>query len=352
MFHLFNSVYIDFDFCFEPIGKDFILASDIFGNMPMVTVQNNETYKSQPSFEKLIEESFSGNKETLWKDLIARSKKVILYVKPEKLYELQIEFLKSVFKYAECKDLYKIHLSFIESIRLRSYYEMRDIDARKQIILNRIHPLSYAQFEEIYNNTEVSKTLQRLDKTSLSFEYLLADYIYNSSTKYKHALLSKIEVMTWDNWLDELEQLKYEIIFGSLDLNRLDSSLNFEIGNIEEQLSNSDVLKWVVDRNFTHNRKYIKSTYDYKMFNPLWENIYAMYSGEEKMDDLNELINTDQYEEILWRDINRGFGCLFTGEMFKGRSNHVFATHCYKIARSENKDELAPFRLDDTSTQS
>lgn len=352
MFHLFNSVYIDFDFRFEPMGKDFILASDIFGNMPMVIVQNNEAYKSRPSFEDLIKQSFSGDKETLWKDLIARSKKVVLYVKPEKLYELQIEFFKSVFKYAECKDLYKMHVSFIESIRLQSHYELRDKDFRKQTILNTIHPLQYSQFEEIYNNTEISKTLQRIDKTTLSFEYLLADYIYNSSTKYKHALLSKIEVMTWDNWLDELEQLKYEIIFGSLDLNRLDANLNFEIGNIEEQLSNSDTLKWVVDRNFTHNRKYIKSTYNYKMFDPLWKDIYEIYAGQEKMDDLNELINTDQYEEILWRDINRGFGCIFTGEMFKTKSNQVFATYCYKVARSENKDELAPFRLDDTSNQS
>lgn len=352
MFHLFNSVYIDFDFCFEPIGKDFILASDIFGNMPMVTVRNNEAYKSQLSFEDLVEESFAGNKEALWKDLIARSRKVIIYVKPEKLYELQIEFLKSVFKHAECKDLYKIHLSFIESSRLRSYYEMRDRDARKQIILNSIHPLEYSKFEEIYANTKVSKTLQRMDKSTLSFEYLLADYLYNSSSKYKPALLSKVEVMTWDNWLDELEQLKYEIIFGSLDLNRLDSNLSFDIGNIEEQLANSETLKWVVDRNFTHNRKYIKSTYDYKMFDPLWKEIYAIYSGEEKMDDLNELINNDQYEKILWRDIDRGFGCIFTGEMFKGRSNHVFATYCYKVARSENRDELAPFRLDDTSNQS
>lgn len=352
MFHLFNSVYIDFDFCFEPMGKDFILASNIFGNMPMITIQNNEVYKSQPSFEDLIEKTFSGNTENLWKELIDRHTKVILYVKPSKLYELQIEFLKSVFKYSSCEDLYKIHVSFVESARLRSYYETRDKDSRKKTILDSIHPMEYSAFKEVYDKTVISKTLQRVDKSLLSFEYLLADYVYNRSTKYKSALLAKIEVMTWDNWLDELEQLKYEIIFGSLDLNHLDSNLTLDIGTIEEQLSNSDTLKWVVDRNFTHNRKYIKRTYEYQMFDPLWKKIYAMYSGEEKMDDLNELINNDEYEKLLWRDIDRGFGCTYTGEMFKAKSNHVFATYCYKVARSENASELAPFRLDDTSTQS
>jgi len=347
MFHLFNSVYLNFDFNFEPAGKDFILASDIYGNKPMITVQNNEAYESQPTFEDLINYSFNGRKENLWKDLINRPAKVILYVKPSKLYELQIEFLKNVFKYASCEDLYKIHVSFIESTRLRSYYEMSVNDNRKKIILDTIHPMEYSAFEDVYDKTVICETLQRIDKSLLSFEYLLADYVYNRSTKYKSALLSKIEVMTWDNWLDELEQLKYEIIFGSLNLNILDSNLNLDIGTIESQLANSDTLKWVIDRNFTHNREYIKRTYDYQMFDPLWTQIYAMYSGEEKMDDLNQLVNNDEYEKLLWRDIDRGFGCTYTGEMFKEKSNHVFATYCYNIARSNDTSALASYRLDE-----
>jgi hypothetical protein len=353
MFHLFNSVYLQFDFNFDPAGKDFILASDIFGNKPMTTVQNNEVYESQPSFEDLIKKTFSGNKENLWKELINRPAKVILYVKPSKLYELQIEFLKSVFKYASCEDLYKIHISFIESTRLRSYYEMHNKDNRRKVILDTVHPMEYSAFKEVYDKTVISETLQRVDKSLLSFEYLLADYIYNRSTKYKSALLAKIEIMAWDNWLDELEQLKYEIIFGSLNLNHLDSNLNLDIGTIETQLANSDTLKWVIDRNFTHNKEYIKTTYDYQMFNPLWKQIYAIYSdNNETMDEFNELINNDQYESLLWKDIDRGFGCIYTGEIFKEKSNHVFATYCYNIARSSDTSILASYKLDDTNNQS
>jgi len=79
----------------------------------------------------------------------------------------------------------------------------------------------------------------------------------------------------------------------------------------------------------------------------LWTQIYAMYSGEEKMDDLNELVNNDEYEKLLWRDIDRGFGCTYTGEMFKEKSNHVFATYCYNIARSNDTSALASYRLDE-----
>lgn len=349
MFHLFNSVYLDFDFNFQPDGKDFILASDIFGNKPMVTVQNNEAYKSQPTFDDLVNEVFSGNKEELWKDLIARQKKVIMYVNVDQLFALQLEYLKSIFKYAECADLYKVHVSFVESSRLQSYFVNRKADVRKTVILNSLVPLSYEKFEELYNATAVSKTLQRVDKTSLSFEYLLADYIVNKETKYKTALLSKVEVITWDNWFDELEQLRHEILFGSLDLKKLDPSLDFSIGTIEETLAKSETLKWTVDKDFAYNRRYIRSTYDHNMFTPLWAKIYDMYSAKEDMTELSNLINDNQYEKLLNKDIDRGFGCIYTGELFRERSNHVFATYCYTIARSEDKSPLAAFRLDDTA---
>lgn len=315
----------------------------------MVTIQNNEAYKSTVSFEDLIEESFKGNKESFWSKLNERSNKLIVYVDQPTLYKLQLEYLKSIFNHASCKDLYKIHVSFVESARLRSYYAARKHDVRKSTILNTVSALTYVDFEELYNATEISKVLQRLDKSALSFEYLLADYVYNKNTKYKSALLSKVEVITWDNWFDELEQLRYEILFGSLDLNKLDPSLDLKIGTIEDRLAQSETLKWAVDKNFAYNRKYIKSEYDYNNFSPLWEKIYSIYSGEEDMSELNELINNNKYEELLLRDINRGFGCTYTGEMYKEKSNHVFATYCYQIARQEDKSELACYRLDDTT---
>ena len=345
MFHLFNSVYLNFDFNFEPAGKDFILASDIYGNKPMITVQNNEVYQSQPSFEDLIKYSFTGE-EDFWAKLIARNKKVVVYVKPSQLYKLQTKYLKSVFKHASVQDLHKIHVSFIESTRLRSYVEdSRSPDQRKHKTLTSINSLSLEEFEELYNSTEVSKVLQSLDKTTLSFEYLLADYVYNKNSQYKSALLAKSEVMIWDNWFNELEYLRYETIFGSLDLNKLDPNIELGIGTIEEALAQSELLKWIVDPDFAYNREYITTNYDYKTFNSLWDKIYSLYGVSEDMSETNELINTNMYEELLTRDINRGFGCTYTGEMFKEKANHVFASYCYNIARTNDTSSLAPYRL-------
>lgn len=315
----------------------------------MVTVQNNEIFKSTVTFDDLIEESFKGNKESFWAHLIERTNKVTIYVDQSTLYKLQLEFLKSIFKYSSCKDLYQIHVSFVETTRLRSYYAARKFDVRKSMILDTITALTYDDFEELYNSTEVSKTLQRLDKTTLSFEYLLADYIYNSNTKYKSALLSKVELMAWDNWFDELEQLRYEILFGALDLNKLDPELELKIGTIEDKLAQSETLKWVVDKNFAYNRKYIKTEYDHTIFGPLWEKIYELYSGHEDMTELSQLINNNKYEELLLKDIARGFGCIYTGELFKEKANQVFATYCYQIARQEDRSALACYRLDDTT---
>jgi hypothetical protein len=346
MFHLFNSVYLHFDFNFEPAGKDFILASDIYGNKPMITVQNNEVYQSQPSFEDLIKYPFNGDEENFWTNLIARNKKVVVYVNPSQLYKLQTKYLKSIFKHASIQDLHRIHVSFIESTRLRSYFEASTgPDIRKHKTLTTINPLSLEQFEELYNSTEVSKALQSLDKTTLSFEYLLADYVYNKNSQYKSALLAKSEVMIWDNWFNELEYLRYETIFGSLDLNKLDPNIELGIGTIEEALAQSELLKWIVDPDFAYNREYIKTNYDYKTFSSLWDKIYSLYGVSEDMSETNELINTDMYEELLNRDINRGFGCTYTGEMFKEKANHVFASYCYNIARTNDTSSLAPYRL-------
>jgi len=351
MFHLFNSVYLEFDFNFEPVGKDFILASNIFGNKPMTMVQDNEVYESQPSFEDLIDSSFKGNEEDFWTNLIARHKKVVVYVTPSQFYKLQVKYLKSIFKHASVEDLHRVHVSFIESTRLRCYFIGRTgPDLRREKTLNSINALSLQEFEELYNSIEVSKVLQRLDKAALSFEYLLADYVYNKNSKYKPALLAKIEVITWDNWFDELEQLRYEILFGALDLNQLDSNIELGVGTIEEALAQSESLKWTVDKNFAYNRKYVKANYDYKTFDPLWDKIYSLHGGSEDMSETNELINKNMYEELLTRDINRGFGCIYTGEMFKEKSNHVFATYCYGIARSNDTSSLASYRLDDSTT--
>jgi hypothetical protein len=353
MFHLFNSVYLNFDFNFEPAGKDFILASDIYGNKPMITVQNNEVYQSQPSFEDLIKYSFTGE-EDFWAKLIARNKKVVVYVKPSQFYKLQTKYLKSVFKHASVQDLHKIHVSFIESTRLRSYIvDCTGRDLRRHKILTSINALSLEEFEELYNSTEVSKVLQSLDKSKLSFEYLLADYIYNKNSKYKYALLDKSEVIIWDNWFNELEYLRYEILFGSLDLNKLDPNIELGIGTIEDALAQSELLKWTVDADFAYNREYIKTNYDYETFNSLWDKIYSLSGISSDMPDMsetNELINKNMYEELLTRDINRGFGCTYTGEMFREKCNHVFATYCCNIARSNDTSSLAPYRLDDSTT--
>jgi hypothetical protein len=347
MFHLFNSVYLQFDFNFEPAGKDFILASDIFGNKPMTTVQNNEVYKSQPSFEDLIKYSFTGE-EDFWANLIARNKKVVVYVNPSQLYKLQIKYLKSIFQHASVHDLYKIHVSFIESIRLNSFVEdYRGRDIRKHKILTSINPLSLQEFQELYNLIEVSKVLQNLDKTKLSFEYLLADYVYNKNSKYKSALLAKSEIIIWDNWFNELETLRCEILFGSLDLNKLDPNIELGIGTIEDALARSELLKWTVDADFAYNREYIKTNYDYKTFSSLWDTVYSLYGVSEDMSETNELIFKSMYEELLTRDINRGFGCTYTGETFNEKSNQVFATYCYNIARTNDTSALASYRLDE-----
>lgn len=347
MFHLFKRSYLEFDYKMDSLGYDFLIASEYFGNLPMNAYAEKCLKPTAPSFEELIQTSFDNDTEKFWKFMYNSENKLICYTKTETVEKLMIQFFKSVFKHATPLNVFLLYQTMVESARVRSYIQTTAPDGRNKFLRETFEIKTYREFKEIYDAQPISNFLKEgIDKKDLSFEFLLPDYFYNGhSSLYKEEILKRVKLISIDLWKDELEQLRLETIFGFLDMDRIDPAMELEVGNIERKLNESELLKWMVDENFSADPTYIKANYNYLNLVDQWKKMYDIWETPEDMREINDLIMAENWEALLERDINRNFGCLFTFELFREKSNQVFSSYCYRKKRNNLTDELAPFRL-------
>lgn len=349
MFHLFKTVYLEFDYKFNSLGYNFIMASrSVNQGLPMGLPESNyELIKSTSTFQELLDNNFEGDVEKFWENLYNQPNKTIVYLTKDDFFKLQVQFLKSVLVNCSIEDLYLIYKSFIESNRLRSYISTTAKDFRNYYTRNILTIPTFEEFYDFYDTIPVSNYLKNnVDRKTLSFEYLLGDYFYRGdASPYKEELLKRIEIITWDNWADELEHLRLEAIFGFLDMELLEDGLTLEVGEIESTIKSNPKLSWIFDENFDASPEYIRENYDYTDFDDLFVKVYSAWNGEEDMSELNHLIMNEQYEELLQRDIDRGFGCIYTFELFREKSNQVLATYLYRKKRKGETSHLRSFKL-------
>lgn len=351
MFHIANKIYLEYDHKFHQ-QYPYIVASNRWSTHP-ITVSKSQLVSQVTSFDELIAEKYDNSIENFWTALLEEDRKIVVFVDPETMVKLQFQYWKSIFKdNVTAEDLHKLHASWIESNRLVGYYSLVgqwDPGTSSWTKPNALTELPLPTLEQstaIFNSTSSSAVLEAMDKTSVSIEYLIADFFHNSATSYKSELLNRLRALTWDNWFDELEHLKYEIISGNIDAGKLDTTLNITIGNIESELAKSNLLSWTVDPSFTNNINYIRENYDPQVFVNCYIKLAEVWEHQyDDMVELSTLINTDQYEELLNRDIARNYGCSYTRTRFFSKANHVFATWCYDLKRKGLTSQLAPFSL-------
>lgn len=351
MFHIANKVYLEYDFKFHQ-QYPYIVASDRWNKHP-ITISKSDLISQVSSFEELLSTNYDNNIENFWKEMLTQDKKLIVFLDPTTMVKLQFQYWKSIFKDdVTAEDLHKLHVSWIESNRLTGYYSVVgswDAGADSWTKTNAFTELPIPTLEEskqLFKQEKSSDAIKAMNKSSVSIEYLLSDFFHNNNSKYRTELLNRIKYLTWDNWLDELEHLKYEIISGNIDAGKLDTSLNITIGNIESELAKSSLLKWTVDPAFINDAEYIRKNYDPQIFVDCYVKLAEIWQHDyDDMSELSRMINADQYEELLYRDVNRNYGCSYTRTRFFSKANHVFATWCYELKRKGQTSQLAPFTL-------
>jgi len=343
MFHIFKKVYLEYDYKFEHKG-DFITASSRLNEYPM-QVSSNEVLGQYRSFESMLDEKFESSVESFWAYLYGYqgNSKLVVFVSPDIMTQLQVQYWKHIFSDSiDAASVFKLHTSWVETVRLYSYME----SYRNKNLLEQAEFKNEYEISQLFNNVEDSVTLLAIDKSTVSFEYLLADYMANNRSKYKTELFKKIEFLTWDNWVDELEHLKYEILSGNIDAEKLDPTIKTPLGGVEGGLKKSKFLSWTVDPRFKEGTEYIRATYPYTTFDPCWVKLAEVWSHEyDDMSEVNYMINHDDYPGLLLRDIARNYGCSYTRTRFMDKCNQVFATYCYDRHRKGSTKDLSKFIL-------
>ena len=352
MFHVFGKTYFEYDFKFSH-KYPFTAASSRWAEHPLL-VSNQEIHFEAPSFETMLEDEYGGDIEAFWKVVLSHKEKYVYYLTPDRIAELQIQYWRSVLEVdPSVETIHFLHTTWVESTRLNAYNHATNswsVGGTERVlhgVLSEVHFKTLEEIRELYERNPPSKVVSDINLNKISFEYLLMDYFARGKqSKFKPEFVRRLKAMTWDNWIDELEHLKYEILSGTLDAGKLDPDIDVSVGNIEEALAKSSFLAWTVDPFFKEDPDYIRQTYDHRIFVPCWQRLADAWDlGYDDMEELNELINHDAYEELLMRDIDRGYGSSYTRTRFMDKANQVLSTWCYEMVRTGDLDALVPFKL-------
>lgn len=348
MFHIANKIYLEYDFKFMQGNYSYMIASERLCSHPMVITPTECQYQV-PLFGALLENDFDGDYNKFWTMLLSKHHKFVAYLTPDDLLKLQLQYWKSIFEDSlTAEQAYLLYQTWVESERIVSYtYSWTVTPTSSRSVAHReLSMMSLEEFTVEFDEADTPPVLLTLDKTLCGIEYLLADYFADGDTPNKPALIERVKELTWDNWLDELGHLRYEILSGAVDAWRIDPTIETPIGEIETALAGSDLLSWTVDPNFGEDVEYIRENYDYTVFNPCWTKLADAWGiPYDDMDELNEMINTDQYEELIMRDVNRNYGCSYTRTRYMDKCNQVFATFAYDCVRKDETNKLNPYKL-------
>lgn len=349
MFHIANKVYLEYDFRFHQ-QYPYIVASERWATHPLL-VSKAECHFDANSFDGMLEERFEGDVEKFWEFVTTHEDKLIIFVDPDTHHKLQMQYWKSVFASTPSNtDLHLLYTSWIEHARLLSFFDgvgSWDVQGTKwSDCESELKVPTKTKTNSLAGTVEASATLQSLDKTKLSFEYLLCDYLAGNDT-HKTNLLARIKTIAQDNWMDEIEHLRYELICGGYDLSLIDPSMSLTTeDSIEKKLAASSLLAWVVDSSITNNPEAALTKYDISVFNNCLTKLGEV-KGVSFADIIatNNLIAAEDWEGLLEADVASGFGCSYTKDRFLTKCNNVFATFCYSKKRSGAEADLASFAL-------
>lgn len=189
--------------------------------------------------------------------------------------------------------------------------------------------------------------MQAIDKNKVSFEYLLADYYADNTSPYATELLKRVEFIVWDNWADEVDHLRYEIMSFGLDVDNIDTNLTVDAGSVITQIQNSSALSWVLNPQYG-NIDYLKENYDHDKVMSAYDAIFTIPGYEWEENHLRTLslnIVAGNFATILTDDINRGTGSMFSKERFANKMNQIFLSWVYRKVRGNATADLSGYQL-------
>lgn len=318
MFHLFDRVYLDFDF-FHP-RKDAPEGPDFWGGL----------VSRGP-----------------------RSDRFVVHLDERSFYRTQLQYWRTILPSANEPGLHFLHRTFIEDCRLRSFLSPDSEAIRGRERYRDLRPWSREEFAAEWSSLPpVPPELAALSRERVSFEYQLATLFLNPATPLKSVVLEKVKHYTWGNWFAELNILKGDILNGIMDINRLlPPSAGIDTRDpscLLPQVLGNPYLSWVMDTEFRWpNCDHVIRAYDRTIFKELYTRFYNLWEVDtEDMNELIDLIYTHQYETLLMRDVKRAFGSVYSAGLFRSRINQILVSWIYRCSRENRPEPLRVLSLE------
>lgn len=349
MFHVFNSTYIANSELFDGQFKSIVIS----GNKSIVW-PFDERVKRYNGWVEFVQQELNGEESAFWGKLHVyggAQSKFILYVDPELYIQLQLVFWKSILPRLDVESAHLLHRITFEDSMLRCHLPEHMLKERVRNGYRSYSLLSKDDFARRWGQIEKSDFLEKTNKNELSFEFQVADYFMYPETPLKKTLLDKVGHFTWVNWVSEIFILKTDIINAIQDVNKLlppDHQIDTSVpGAIYSQIIGNSYLNWILDDEIhPRNYQYVEQAYSKDIFQYLYHQFYNLWQvNGEDMSVLIDLIYSHSYEDLLKRDVARGFGSVYSSNRFQDRINQVLVSYLYKQKRDGNYDRILPFSL-------
>lgn len=365
MVHLFNKVYLCHESIYNTQSESLLLFSEKRQH-PITRNFGIEAFEI-PLFDEILGQLFDNSEEKFWQTLLAKNpqKKFSLFADTQSFSRLLIQFWKSIFPNHTPKGLFKLYQFFLIDNRLKSFLKYDHPEISRQYLQKELNFLTFEEFEKVLNTVPKIECLSQTNKSHFSFEYLLADYFYNNNSKYAYAFKNKIKDLAWRSWINDAEILKAEILNSFYDIKRIvpDFEVDFNdpkyIQHLEKYIKIHPKLSWMLDPLFDENNaEYIRANYKVEIFTELYTRVHHSwgenpnYIGNESLgllgDDhvlqTNHVFN-ERYTEYLLKNINKAFGCIFTNDHLRNKSNQLLPGYVYECVRNNTTELLKEFEL-------
>lgn len=351
MFHIANKVYLEYDYAFNN-KRPYLVASSTWGDRNFINIDLSAP-QSALTFDELLTANYNGSREDFWTEMVEKTDKFVAFIDPNMLVELQVQYWRSIFDNISVTDIHRLHNAWVDTEKLRnSFQPIGDYDANTSEWnrANAINSLDYKTLEQIttiYNNNAPSAVLQGLDKNNVGFEYLLADYYNDNTSPYAANFIERVGYIAWDNWLDEIDHLRYELISLGLDIDAIDTDLTSEPGSLISQINSSNALSWILDDRL-EDLDYFKANYDHDKAMAALQDLADAQGFDWESNVLTPIstnLVAEDYATLLSNDIAKGAGSMFVKERFIGKMNTVFVSWVYKMVRAETTANLSGYQL-------
>jgi hypothetical protein len=362
MFHLFNKVYLEHEKWFSTKYESVILAN---GDLPHpVTRLSGFKAVNVPKFKEYIQSEFSGEEDNFWKSLINQNPNIgyNIFVDQSLFDQLMLTYWKNIFKDLDVENAYLLYKFNFLNEKLKRYNRIDRADNIPSDWENNI-PMTLEKFSPLFASAPRIPSLLKLDKGSVSFEYLMANYFFQPDGPCTEKFLRKLKDFSWQVWFSDVEIMRGEIINSFYDIRRIipDADLDIlSIESVENFIHTEPKLKWLLDPDFNiNNLSYVIKTYPKEVFVELAQAMHQCWGFKYKLEEPqfeNKTYENDyilpttyvfegRYVDFLMKSINESFGCVFVNDSLLDKANQLLPLFIYEKVRSAKIEDLKFLRL-------